>query len=192
MTETLSASQAAALFDILTHYDTYREIRDFRFPGSLEHYGPPFNAKSGSPSTAPALQSLVIRFLLTLPGLNNLHDDWWKVRVRFIIENFEKSILSESYDKGVVGSRKTLATAASALIEYPVRGTHGGFAEVHNVDPMYDPTRAEDLGRAFRDFMNEAIYGNALEEMVDKTSQTDQLDDHTPLTKAVHEFVLVK
>ena len=192
MTSTLSPSQTASLFDILTHHDTYAEIRDFRYRGSLKHYGPPFTVNPTQPSTAPVLQTLVHRFLLTLPGLNNLHNDFWKVQCHDIIENFEQSNLSESYDKGVIGSRKTLATAISALIEYPLRGTFGGFAEVDTSNQQYDTTQADDLVRAFRDFMNECIYGTVLEDLVDKAAKTDKLEDHDALTKAVHEFMLVK
>ena len=192
MATTLSPSQSAALFDILSHCDTYAEIRDFRFPGSLKHYGPPFTTEPTKVSTAPVLQTLVTRFLLTLPGLNNLHNDFWEVQCHDIIENFEKANLSESYDKGVIGSRKTLATAISALIEYPLRGMFGGFAEVDTSNRHYDQTKADDLVQAFRDFMSESIYGTVLEDLVDKAAKTDKLEDHDSLTKAVHEFVLVK
>lgn len=188
----LAPGQSAALLDILSHYDTYAEIRDFRFPGSLKHYGPPFTAESGHPSTAPALQTLVTRYLLTLPGLKDLPENWWKVQCHDIIENLEKSNLSESYDKGSIGSRKTLATAISALIEYPVRGTFGGFAQIKDSNPHYDTTKADDIARAFRDFMDGCIYGSVLEETVMKTSETDKLEDHSSLVKGVHEFVLVK
>lgn len=192
MTQPLSEQQLVALFDILTHYNTYAEIRDFRHPGSLEHYGPPFTAESGRPSTSPALQTLVSRFLLDLPGLNNLPDEFWKVQCQDVIERFEAAGLSESYDKGVIGSRKTVATAISALIEYPVRGTFGGFAQVQDHSREYDLASADDLIRSFRDFLDQCIYGDILEEVVKKTSETDQLSDHTPMVQAVHEFVLVK
>jgi len=188
----LSPSQSAALFDILTHHNTYDEIRDFRWPGRLDQYGPPFILKSSRPSTSPALQGLVSRFVLTLPGLRDVSDDFWKVQCYDVLENLVKSNLSESYDKGIIGSRKTLATAISALIEYPVRGIYAGFPRVCDREPDYDTTKGEDLFRAFRDFINDTIYGTAIEDLIEKTAQTDNLDDHEPLTKAVHEFVLVK
>ncbi|KEF52236.1 uncharacterized protein A1O9_11863 [Exophiala aquamarina CBS 119918] len=191
MAELLSPNQSAALFDILTHYDTYAEIREFRRPGSLAQYGPPFTTKEKQPSTSPALQILVSKFLLTLPGLRNLPEDFWKVQCQDIIENLEKANLSESYDKGVIGSRKTLATAVSALIEYPVRGTYGGFPEIKNHSKEYDITSAADLSRGFRDFLNDAIHGDVLDKMVAKTAETDDLEDHDSQTKAVHEYVLV-
>lgn len=190
--EILSASQTAALFDILTHYDTYAEIREFRKPGSLAHYGPPFTHEKDKPSTSPTLQALVSRFLLPLPGLNNLPEKWWKVQCHNIIENLESANLSESYDKGVIGSRKTVATAISALIEYPVRGIYGGLPKIDNQPSNYDLRNAEDLSRAFHDFTNASVYGDALEDLVNKAAETDRLGDHTPLTKAIHEFVLIK
>lgn len=192
MAETLSPSQSAALLDILTHYDTYAEIRDFRYPGSLKHYGPPFTTEKGRPSSSPALQSLVSKFALTLPGLRDLSDDFWKVQIHDIIEGLEKANLSDSYDKGVIGSRKTLATAVSALIEYPVRGTYGGFPKLNEAKQTYNTSKADDLARAFRDFLNGAVYGTVLEDVVKKAAETDNLEDHSPLIQAVHEFVLVK
>ena len=192
MAGSLSPAQLVSLFDILSHYNTYAEIRDFKLPGSLKYYGPPFTAVDNKPSTAPALQSLVSKFLITLPGLKDVPEAFWKAQVYEIIEGFEAANLSESYDKGVVGTRKTLATAVSALIEYPVRGTTGGFPKIEDVNHQYDLSKAEDLARSFRNFMDEAIYGAALETLVMKTADSDNLADHEPLTQAVHEFILVK
>ncbi|RMD43368.1 hypothetical protein DV735_g1774, partial [Chaetothyriales sp. CBS 134920] len=188
---TLDASRSSALFDILSHYDTYAEIRDFRYPGALKHYGPPFQAQDGRPSTSPALQTLVGNFLVTLPSLKNVSEDFWKVQVEEIIENFAHANLSESYDKGAIGLRKTLATAISALVEYPVRGIYGGCAQIDDSNPHYDLTSAEDLARGFQDFVNGSIYGTALEDIAKTGAETDNLDDHSDLAKAFHEFVLV-
>lgn len=192
MTEVLSPAQSAALFDILTHYETYAEIRDFRKPGALRHYGPPFKAEAKTESTSPALQTLLARFALPVPGLRDVPDDFWKVQIRELIEALEDANLSESYDKGVVGSRKTLSTAVSALIEYPVRGTYGGFAEVKDKNNDYNLESAEDLSRGFRDFVDQCIYGSILDDLVKKAAETDKLEEHAKIIKAVHEFVLVK
>lgn len=192
MSETLTATQSAALLDILTHYETYAEIREFRRPGALEHYGPPFTAESKKQSTAPALQSLLSKFVLDLPGLKDVPEDFWKVQIHQLIESLENANLSESYDKGSVGSRKTLSTAVSALIEYPVRGTYGGFAEVDDPEDKYDLQSADDISRGFRNFVDQCIYGSVLEDLVKKAAKTDKLEEHSNLIKAVHEFVLVK
>ena len=192
MEKPLHPIQSAALFDILTHYNTYAEIRDFRLPGSLDHYGPPFSAASKEPSRTPALQGLVSKFILNLPGLKDVSEDFWKIQIQDIIQELELANLSESYDKGIIGTRKTVATAISALIEYLVRGTVGGFSKVQNVSHQYDLSNAEDLSRSFRDLMDEIIYGDILERLVRKTAETDQLSDHEPLVQAAHEFLLVK
>jgi hypothetical protein len=190
MEKPLSATQSAALFDILSHHNTHVEIRDFRKPGRLDHYGPPFNEQE--PSTSPALQALVSKFLVNLPGLRDVPEAFWKVQLYDIIQGLEIANLSESYDKGSIGSRRTVATAISALIEYPVRGISGGFSKVQNLDHEYDLSNADDLARAFRNCMDESIYGTFLESLIEKTAQTDKLSDHEPLTQAFHEFVLVR
>ena len=192
MTGGISNVQLSTLLDILTHAETYAEIRDFRYPRSLLTYGPPFTASPGKPSTSPALQTLVDRFLLDLPGLRDLPEEWWRVQVHNLIEGLEEANLSESYDKGSVGIRKTLATAISALIEYPVRGTYNGFQSTKEPKRQYDITNADELSQSFRDCMNEIIYGSALEDLVQKAAETDKLADHGPLIQSVHEFILVK
>lgn len=192
MTTTLSTAQSAALFDILTHFDTYSEIRRFVKPGPLTTYGPPFSHKEHEQSTSPALQALLSRFILVVPGLRDVPEEFWEVQIKTIINDLVKANLSESYDKGSIGSRKTLSTAVSALLEYPVRGTFGGFAEIDDDNDKYDLSSAEDLSRGFRNFVDQCIYGTVLEDLVKKAAETDKLDDHTNLIKAVHEFVLVK
>lgn len=192
MSKPLTPTQSAILFDVLTHHNTYTEIRDFRHPGSLNHYGPPFTTPPTQSSSSPSLQGLVSKFVLPLPGIRDVPDTLWKTQVHGLIQALEEANLSESYDKGTIGSRKTLATAISALIEYPVRGTTGGFPQLPGHAKEYDLGKAADLAGAFRDFMDGAIYGSALEDLVARTAETDRLEEHEPLTQAVHEFLLVK
>lgn len=109
-----------------------------------------------------------------------------------MIQGLQDANLSESYDKGAIGTRKTLATALSALLEYVVRGISGGFAQTNDKNQEYDISDAEDLERAFRNSMDGIIYGNIIQGLVDQTAKTDQLTDHVPVVQAVHEFVLVK
>ncbi|KAK5950284.1 hypothetical protein OHC33_008753 [Knufia fluminis] len=191
MADTLTPAQSSALLDILTHYETYAEIREFRRSGVLDHYGPPFTKEAKTPSPTPALQALVSRFLLDIPGLRDVPEDFWTVQIHNIIEAMQEANLSESYDKGTVGSRRTLSTAVSSLIEYPVRGTFGGFAEIDDPNDNYDLQSADDLSRGFRNFVDQCIYGTVLDDLVKKAAETDKLEEHGKLIKAVHEFVLV-
>lgn len=193
-TQELTGTQLHALIDILSHREVYAEIEDFRFPGALSTYGPPFQASKDRPSTSPALQALVTRFICNLPGLQDVSQAFWQQQIYAIIEDFEKAELSESYDKGHLGIRKTLATAISALIEYPVRGVFAGFDEPEAgvKDRKYDTTKAKDLQQAFKDLMQQTVYGDLLDDMFAKTAETDKLADHHPLVQAAHEFGLVK
>lgn len=192
--EKLQPEQNSALLDILSHAEVYSEIRNFRDQGTLEKYGPPFNHFNGEPSTSPTLQALLSKFVLTLPGLRDVSKEFWQDRIYAIIEDFEKAELSESFDKGNLGIRKTLATAASALIEYPVRGIFGGLEE-----PIgdygyqeYDLANPEDLSKGFGDFVHQAVYGDVIDDLVAKIVETDKLSEHLPIVQAAHEFILVK
>ena len=192
--EKLNEPQLQALFDILTHNTVYAEIQDFRQPQTLQRYGPPFDAHPNEPSQTPSLQALVSKFIVPLPGLKNVTSEFWTGQVGGLIEGLEEAELSESYDKGTLGIRKTLATAISALIEYPVRGIYGGFEPPAATDqePQYDIGDPADLERGFRDMMTQAVYGSAIDDIFKKAAETDKLAEHTPLVKAAHEFILVK
>jgi hypothetical protein len=102
--------------------------------------------------------------------------------------------LSESYDKGVIGARKTLATAISALLEYLARGCLGGFPrkEIKNTERKYDTTKVEDVMRAWDDALQGLIYSDLIDELFDKTAETGRLEDHSSLVQAAHEFLLLK
>lgn len=190
----LDPDQNSALFDILSHAEVYSEIRDFREPGTLAKYGPPFNSSTGSPSTSPSLQALLSKFVLTLPGLRDVSKAFWQEHIYAIIEDLEKAELSESFDKGNLGIRKTLATAASGLIEYPVRGVFGGLEQLVGRDGYYeyDTTNSDDLSKAFRDFVHQAVYGDVIDDLMAKAAETDKLSEHLPIVQAAHEYILVK
>lgn len=190
----LSTKQVQALFDILSHSEVYAEIEDFATPGTLSSYGPPFDIEDGQHSTSPSLQSLLSKFVLNLPGLRSVSSEFWKEQSSSVINDLQKAELSESYDKGSIGIRKTLASAISALIEYPVRGIFGGFDEPieDSKDKIYDTTNSEDLQLAFNDFMHLVVYGDILDDMFSKVAETSNLADHKPIVQAAHEYGLIK
>lgn len=190
--EVLTAEQARALFDVLSHHETYREIEDFKAPVAIDNYGPPF--QDDKKSSSPILQSLVSKFILQLPGLGDVSDEFWKVRAANIIQELAGAELSESYDKGVLGIRKTLATAASALIEYPARGILGGFSKDESAfeERNYDRSNPDDVLKAWNDFLQQLVYGDLFDTLYQKAAETDDLSQHGELTQAAHEFVVVK
>lgn len=248
MTSTsLTPEQTHALFDILSHYETYREIESFKFPDAVTGYGYPFSRQTvvplggwksaattpansvpgtprsrtpvpptsasvpssvkgdendeddDAPSTSPILQTLLTRFILKLPGVKNLSRDFWAVRVQGLLARLGDAELSESYDKGALGTRKTLATGASGLIEMLGRGAFGGVkrkredgAEGKRTRREYDKSNAEELVRAWDDAVDELIYGNLVDDMFDHLSKTDDLEAQSPAIKAAAEYAIIQ
>lgn len=186
-----SPEQVLALVDLLSHHAIYEEISQFKSPGTIKEYGPPF--QDTNKTTSPILQTLLSKFALTLPGLRDVSDDFWKVRVQSLIEELAAAELSESYDKGLLGVRKTLATATSALLEYPARGCLGGF---HKDDTAFtqrtfDVTKPDDVLQAWHDFLQQLVYGDLFDKLFAKVVETDDLEKHDSLVRAAHEYVIL-
>lgn len=194
LTKSLSPQQAHALFDVLTHHETHDEIQRFKYPDAISNYGPPFENPDGTPSDSPILQTLLHRFVLQLPGLEDVTAEFWQKRVQSIIRQLGDAELSESYDKGTLGSRRTLATAISTLIEYPARGVLGGLPKKpkHNENSEeYDVSDPDDVIEAWDDFLQELVYGDMMDELFKKVSETDKVEEHRNLVKCAHEYILV-
>lgn len=191
-TSHLTPEQSSALFDLLTHYATYDEICAFKSPTAIKEYGSPF--QDTKKTSSPILQSLLSKFILPLPGLRDISPDFWKIRVENMIEELAAANLSESYDKGVLGIRKTLATAISALIEYPARGCWGGIPKDESAfkPASFDPSKPDDVLRAWQVFMQQLVYGDLFDKLFAKAAETDDLSKHDSLVQAAHEFVVVK
>ncbi|KAF4980291.1 hypothetical protein FZEAL_3662 [Fusarium zealandicum] len=257
MPATLAPEQTHALFDILTHHETYAEIEGFKFPDAVTDYGYPFarvtvvpqaaqNATPSSgwrswagtpvtsapgtprtrtpvplvkdgkdrvsgegekqsleddgPSASPILQTLLSRFVLLLPGVRDLPREFWSVRVQGLLSRLGEAELSESYDKGALGTRKVLATGASGLVEMIGRGALGGVKRVQQSqrapskskeDDTYDRTKAADLVKAWDDVIEGLIYGDLLDGIFDHFSKTDDLESHSTVVKVAAEYAII-
>lgn len=187
---TLTATQLTDLLDVLSHYETYKEIEEFKTPGAIYNYGPPFQDNLPS-SQAPILQSLLAKFILKLPGLRNVPEQFWKGHVEPLIQELSEAELSESYDKGVLGVRKTLATAIAALIEYPARGILDFPRQETDSSKKYDVSDPEDVLAAWQDCVQELVYGDLIDRLVTRVGETDDLTQHEPVVQGMHEFILV-
>jgi hypothetical protein len=190
----LSPAQTHALFDILIHHQVYSEIEAFKYPSTIDHYGYPFRKADGVQSTSPMLQNMLNKFALCNPAIRNFGEEFWADKIRTLVARMAEAELSESYDKGAIGSRKALATAASSIAEYVARGMLGGFAVTKKRDGKkeYDTSKAEDIIEGFNDLMHDVIYGDALDELCEKVKATPRLEDHTSALKAAHEYMLLK
>ncbi|UKZ68529.1 uncharacterized protein TrAtP1_009558 [Trichoderma atroviride] len=252
----LSEAQTRALFDILTHHETYGEIEGFKTPDAVTGYGYPFartmkvaatqtqsqsvggTPKSGSgpgtptrsrtpvssfwlggrgkgavaaeeeeeenggdddgevESTSPVLQMLLTRLVLPFPGVRDLPGEFWDVRMQGLLARFAEADLSESFDKGAMGTRKTLATGASSVMEMVARGLLGGvdgdaYEEKKDREKKYDEGKAEDLARAFEDAWREWAYGGLVEEVFDHVKGTEDVEGHSPMMKAALDYAII-
>jgi hypothetical protein len=191
----LTSAQTHALFDILIHHQLYSEIEAFKYPSTINHYGYPFKKPEGAQSSSPLLQNMLNKFALCNPALKDLGQEFWQDKVGVLVAKLAEAELSESYDKGAIGSRKALATAASSIAEYIARGMLGGYPVTKGQDGSnknYDTSRPEDVQRGFDDLMHGLIYGNLLEEMFEKVKETVKLEDHPGVIQAGHEYMLLK
>lgn len=190
---TLTQAQAHALFDILTHWELYAEIESFKYPDPISNYGPPFTVDGEKTPSAPLLQLLVSKFGTTLPGLRDVSPDFWQERCRTLLKELGDAELSESYDKGSVGLRRTLSCAGSVVLEYPARGCLGGFSATNDEDrEEYDPNKTEDILLAWDEFCHRLIHGDMLDQVIDKAKETDKIEDHPTIVQAAHEFIVIK
>lgn len=191
VSEHLSPIQAHALFDILTHHQTYAEIEALKIPGNVANFPVPPARQIPKDTSSPLLQTLLSKFMLDLPGLRDVSPNFWS-NVRGLANALAETNLSESYDKGSIGIRKTLSTAIASMAEYVSRGCIGGYPKTaENADRQYDVSKPEDVIAAWDDWLQQIIYGDMLDKMFTKAAETDQLSDHEPVVQAAHEYAIV-
>lgn len=189
---TLSSLQSYALFDVLTHYEAHDEVRNLNYRSTIEQFGYPVQDQPDGPLSSPLLQILMKRFVLVLPGLRDVSPVFWHQKIQTLFSTLAASDLSESYDKGSIGIRKTLATATAAIIEYCARGCLGGYPKVETRQGYdYDISNPEDVYLAWNDFLQQVVYGDQLDKMFSKAATTDQVTEHEPLIQATHEYIFV-
>jgi hypothetical protein len=195
MSSQITPAQTHALFDVLIHHQLYAEIEAFKYPTTIDQYGYPFRKADGVQTTAPLLQNMLNKFVLRLPGVKNIVLEFWQDKIRALVSKLGEAELSESYDKGAIGSRKALATAISSLLEYVARGMLGGYPVREGKvgeRKEYDPSKPEDILAAWDDGMRELIYGDLLDELFKTVAVTGKLEEHASVVKAGHEFILLK
>ncbi|OPB46743.1 hypothetical protein A0O28_0068670 [Trichoderma guizhouense] len=257
-TRMLTEEQTRALFDILTHRETYAEIEGFKAPDAVTGYGRPFartmlkqtasavgTPKAGTPrsrtpvsfwrarrgvdndtkseadadeadssdsddeeaggkkskaggrreSTSPLLQFMLTRLVLPLPGVRDLPTGFWNVRVQGLLARFAEAELSESYNKGAMGTRKTLATGASSVLEMVARGILGGVVRTSESEEEkkreYDETKAEDLLRAFGDVLEDWAYGDLMGRVSEHVTETEDVESFSPAVKAAMNYAII-
>ncbi|KAM5353873.1 hypothetical protein ACJ41O_000523 [Fusarium nematophilum] len=173
-----------------------RRVRPGRGPRGEGEEDKSEEDQDAGPSESPILQTMLSRFVLLLPGVRDLPREFWSVRVQGLLARLGEAELSDSYDKGALGTRKVLATGASGLLEMIGRGTLGGVKRVHRSptakkDEQYDRKKAADLARAWDDAVESLVYGDLADELFDHFSKTDDLEAHSPAIKAAAEYAII-
>ncbi|KAL8685484.1 MAG: hypothetical protein Q9224_005798 [Gallowayella concinna] len=187
----LSSEQAHALFDILTSHVTLTEIESLKHSKTLATFGPPLQPSSTDEASTPLLRILLQSFIDDLPGFKNVTANFWSDSIYRLGTALDDANLSESYDKGSVGIRRTLSTASASIIESVARGRLGGYpTQPLKSDATYDKAKPDDVVKAWDDFLQRIIYGDLLNEMFRKASETDDLADHEPVVQAAHQYAL--
>ncbi|KAI0480754.1 hypothetical protein GGR56DRAFT_671839 [Xylariaceae sp. FL0804] len=194
----LSSTQLQALLDILVHHETYAEVQSFREPEAIDGYGYPFATGAGAgkseKSSSPLLQLLLTRMVLPIPGIRDVSPDFWHTKFRGIMSRFGEVELSESYDKGTLGSRKRLATAASVVHETVTRALLSGVGrgdELPDLRRPYDLKAAEGLNAAWHDSIRQLIYGNLADELFNEFTKSGKVEAHSPGVKAAVEYAIL-
>ncbi|KAK8863138.1 hypothetical protein PGQ11_009373 [Apiospora arundinis] len=195
----LTNPQLQALFDILTHHETYREVESFKTPTAIARYGYPFSsstASGGPDSDSPLLQLLFTRLALPSPVMSDFPAEFWNVKFRGIMQRLGEADLSESYDKASMGTRKTLATAASAFHEAVTRGMLGGVpppAEAPDVRSSWDPdhTSASELEASFDFCIRDVVYGDLLDRLFHFARQSQDFDRFSQQIGDAIEYIVI-
>lgn len=215
----LSPAQLHALFDILTHHQTYWEIQSFKHPDTIYSYGFPFTQrlvdsedesddKSGrtpcpvyaDKSDAPTLQMMLTKIVLSLPPAKALPDDFWHVRIQKLMALLGKAELSESYDQGTMGTRKILATASSSLLESVSRGILGGYPggggspSTHEIVPdrTYDTTDAVEFSKAWDDVLRAMIYGTLVDDLFLFCAENEDIEKHSSAVRTAADYIIIQ
>ena len=184
----LSSRQAYALFDILTHHETYAEIQALKDPKIVSDFEISGEPRKPDSSASPLLQILLHKFIYVLPGLRDVKSDFW-TNMRNLVVALAEGNLSESYDKGSIGIRKTVSTATASIVEYVSRGCLGGYPrQTEQKERQYDKSNPDDVVAAWNEFLQQIIYGDMLDRLFAKAAETDRLLDHEPLVQAAHEY----
>jgi hypothetical protein len=194
-----------------THANTSSAANGTNGGSSVADSVPPSSADSTPGS--PLLQTLLLKLVLPFPGIGDLDASFWNVRIRGLLTKLAEANLSESYDKGAVGTRKTLATAASAVIEAVARGCLGGYPRPRHRSPSTSVAKenaqpngtttqngAHDepgggqrvIDESWNELLHGLIRGDLIDDLLDWLSQTDDLEAHSTMVKEATEFAIIQ
>lgn len=186
----LEAAELEALLEVLTHHATFAEIQDMKYENLVENFGPPLTSFNESKPTAfPLFQGITEKFVprdaLTEEAWTSLAGLWQRLAA---------INLSDSYDKGIMGLRKSGATAASASVESIVRGALTGAPKrgLSSEKRTYDRKDAQHLEQAWDDAVEEMVYGDLLSRVVESIKTSPNIEDIPPVASAALDLLIIQ
>ncbi|KAM3454536.1 hypothetical protein MY3296_002993 [Beauveria thailandica] len=152
-------------------------------------------------SALPIMQLLTSTFVMRLPAIKTLPRDFWAVRVQGLLSRFAEADLSESYDKGTMGARKTLSSGSGSVIEMISRGFLGGVGRRGGQSSQptteeltkkrYSLQDGQELIRAWEDVLEGLVYGDLVDNMFDYLAKTDKLEEHSVAVDASSSYIVI-
>jgi hypothetical protein len=103
--------------------------------------------------------------------------------------------LSESYEKGTMGLRKSGSTAASASLESIVRGVLAGAPRVQDyqsTNKSYNRGDARQLEQAWDDAVQEMVYGDLLSRIFAMIKKSGDIQDLPPVAIAALDYMIIQ
>ena len=130
MVESLSDNDCKALCNALLHIQLEREFTSLKLPGTISAYGSPFDPEYISDEAAtlavksPFLNAMYHQFVFTdkLLAVRDAAPEFWRDEVQVLLERLAEQNLSDSYDKGKIGKRKSLGMACIVYLQTVARG----------------------------------------------------------------------
>ncbi|KAM3444977.1 hypothetical protein NHJ13734_000846 [Beauveria thailandica] len=152
-------------------------------------------------SALPIMQLLTSTFVMRLPAIKTLPRDFWAVHVQGLLSRFAEADLSESYDKGTMGARKTLSSGSGSVIEMISRGFLGGVGRRGGQSSQptteeltkkrYSLQDGQELIRAWEDVLEGLVYGDLVDNMFDYLAKTDKLEEHSVAVDASSSYIVI-
>lgn len=194
MAAQLDPVQLNALFEILTHAESFSEVRDARNEADIANFGPPVTpAIRGVAPAFPVAQLVMSKFV----GQGLFSDAGWADHCT-MIQRLCAANLSDSYDKGFFGLRKNFATGLASGLESVVRGVLAGVPRDPNVNleqlatKKYDIKDAGQLMQAWDDAVQGFLYGDLADRVFRVIEKTSDMDALPPVATAALEYVLIR
>lgn len=128
-----------------------------------------------------------------MPWIQDLKLEFWNEGVQELLTKLAECELPESYDQGVIGTRKTLAVAGSAVLEPLAKAWLTGYhvEEVEKPAESFDTENSNDLQRAWNQIVRETIYESLVDNLFQWFINSEAIEEMSPkITRAIDDVII--